>query len=126
MSDVDLSAALDTLVKVKISEALTGGAGQSMLDMMIEKAIGGEVEVRQRYGTKKVPFIEYHTLNAIEGAVEKAIRDVVSENQSLIEQKVRLAAEPLIQEMSTKIATGIVGDDWRANLNVTVIRSEEE
>ncbi len=123
MSDTDLAGALDLIIKTKVAEALAGGEGKSMVDMMVETALNGTVEVGHGYKTKKVPFIEYHTTMAIENAVAAALRDAVKDQNDMITAKVKAAAGPIVEKLAVKVVSALTDpEDFRASMTLNFNR----
>lgn len=114
-----LDEALDTVIRMSVIQAFeASGEGKSMIEMLVDKALDSTVEVRDGYSKKDIPFIEYHTTYATKQMCEKVISKILEEQREEIEGKIREAAIASVTNLSTDIVNGIIGDDWRADLNV--------
>lgn len=95
--------------------------GPELIEKLVKAALASPVDPRsgrhEGYGAN-TPYIDYLIGDEIRNATRNAVREVVKENSSAIEQAVRasLNSETVVASFS-KAVIGAIDQDWRLEVN---------
>lgn len=120
-TDEALAVAMKQVAQAKVAEALGGDVLGKMID-----AVMSHKERNTYSNSKDKTEFEKIVDRLLEGAVTAAVRDYLATYNEQIKAAVSTAMKGHADKVATTVIDAFNGDDWRATLNIEIIRAEPD
>ena len=123
----DIEDILKATIQTKVVEAFN--TTPDMIDKLVEAAISKDVneygQKPDRYGEKKMPYMEWLVGDEIRKAIKESVREYIESNSDEIGKKVSEALNSLdaSKQMSSALSK-ILSEEYRWYVNLNIDRNE--
>jgi len=109
--DETMRAAIETVAKAKVAEALGGDVLGKLIDEVMKH------KERSTYGKNEKTFFDVVVEDVLRETIRRAVRDEIAKN-GVVHEKLKTAIETRAASFAVAVIDAFASDDWRAQLTV--------